>query len=104
MGYLRPRAVCRRVNWVSGSSCGAGSGHRRLDIVILLFPDGHLPSRRWRFVPWISAAGFALALPGQALNPDHGAEFTGGTNPFGVEGLPTGLLFGAGMRSYWWRC
>ena len=66
-------------------------------IVILLFPDGHLPSRRWRFVPWISATGFALALPGQALNPDHGAEFTGGTNPFGVEGLPTGLLFGAGI-------
>ena len=66
-------------------------------IVILLFPDGHLPSRRWRFVPWISAAGFALALPGQALNSDLGTEFTAGTNPFGVEGLPTGLLFGAGM-------
>ena len=66
-------------------------------IIFLLFPDGHLPSRRWRFVPWIAAAGFALALPGQALSPDRGSEFTEGTNPFAVEAIPIGLLFFVGM-------
>ncbi len=46
---------------------------------------------------WIAAAGCALALPGQALNPDLGTEFTGGTNPFSVKGVPIDLLFGTGM-------
>jgi hypothetical protein len=66
-------------------------------IVFLLFPDGRLPTQRWRFVPWIAAAGCALALPGQALSPDLGTEFTGGTNPFAVEGVPIDLLFGTGI-------
>jgi hypothetical protein len=66
-------------------------------IIFLLFPDGRLPTRRWRFVPWIAAAGCALALPGQALSPDSGAEFTGGTNPFAMKGFPIDLLFGIGM-------
>jgi hypothetical protein len=29
--------------------------------------------------------------------PDLGTEFTGGTNPFAVEGVSIELLFGAGM-------
>lgn len=66
-------------------------------IVLLLFPDGRLPSRRWRFVPWIAVAGCALALPGQALNPNLDEEFTGGTNPLAVEGIPTDLVYGIGM-------
>jgi hypothetical protein len=66
-------------------------------IVFLLFPDGRLPTRRWRFVPWIAATGCALALPGQALSPDLGTEFAGGTNPFAVEGGPIDFLFGTGM-------
>ncbi|MGH3146809.1 MAG: hypothetical protein ACRDTR_13520 [Rubrobacter sp.] len=66
-------------------------------IILLLFPDGRLPSRRWRPVLWIAAAGFALALPGQALSPDRGSEFAAGTNPFAVEGGPLNLLFGTGM-------
>jgi hypothetical protein len=66
-------------------------------VVFVLFPDGRLPTRSWRFVPWIAAAGCALALLGQALNPDLGTEFTGGTNPFAVEGVPIDLLFGTGM-------
>jgi hypothetical protein len=66
-------------------------------IVFLLFPDGRLPTQRWRVVVWIAAAGCALALPGQALSPNLGTQFTGGTNPFAVEGVPIELLFGTGM-------
>src|ERR1700735_4031022 len=32
--------------------------------VVLLFPAGHLPSRRWRPVAWTAAAGFAGGGPG----------------------------------------
>lgn len=34
---------------------------------LLLFPDGHLPSRRWAPVAWITAIGFALSVVGAGL-------------------------------------
>ena len=37
--------------------------------LILLFPDGRLPSRRWRPVPWLAAAGIVCALAGMSLAP-----------------------------------
>ena len=37
-------------------------------IIFLLFPDGRFPTRRWRFVPWIAAAGCALAQHPQLLS------------------------------------
>jgi hypothetical protein len=64
--------------------------------VFLLFPDGRLPGRRWRVVAWTALAGCALALPGQALNPDIGASFEDGRNPFAVESGWVDVLFGVG--------
>lgn len=32
--------------------------------LLLLFPDGRLPSRRWRWAAWLSGAGLALVLIG----------------------------------------
>ena len=66
-------------------------------LVFLLFPDGHLPSRRWRVWLWVLGAGLVLALPGQALDPGRGSEFTGGANPVGAEAIPTALLLSAGL-------
>jgi hypothetical protein len=66
-------------------------------LVFLLFPDGHLPGRRWRPWLWVLAAGLVLALPGQALAPGHGSEFSGGVNPMGTEAIPTALLFNTGI-------
>jgi hypothetical protein len=68
-----------------------------LTVVFFLFPDGRLPSRRWRPWLWVLAAGTALALPGQALSPDLGSEFSSGTNPMAVEALPTALLLNGGL-------
>jgi hypothetical protein len=68
-----------------------------LTVVFLLFPDGRLPSPRWRAWLWVLAAATALALPGQALSPDLGSEFSSGTNPMAAESLPTDLMLNAGL-------
>ena len=54
--------------------------------VFLLFPDGHLPSRRWRPVGW--AAGLSLVALMLALAAHPGPVSSWGTqpNPFGLVG------------------
>jgi hypothetical protein len=54
-------------------------------VVVLLFPDGRLPGRRWRRVIWVSLAGAGLLFVGQALNADKTEDFSGGRNPLGVD-------------------
>ena len=68
-----------------------------LALVLLLFPDGRLPSRRWRIVPALAFAGCALAIPGLALSADSGEEFAGGENPFAVKSPVIDLLAGLGL-------
>lgn len=38
--------------------------------VLLLFPTGHLPSRRWRPAGWLAGIGLALTLIGVVLSPE----------------------------------
>jgi hypothetical protein len=52
--------------------------------VPLLFPDGRLPSRRWRPVVWLVSAGIALYIVQGTLDLGH-------ANSFGVE-LPEGVV------------
>lgn len=66
-------------------------------LILLLFPDGRLPSRRWWPVPWIGAAGMALSLAGWSFSPDRGRDFASGHNPLEVEALPTSALLGVGI-------
>ena len=40
-------------------------------LIFLLFPDGRLLTRRWRWVLWLLAAACFLAIPGQATSPDN---------------------------------
>jgi hypothetical protein len=54
----------------------------------LLFPDGRLPSRRWR---WFASLSLLLILAGaisQALAPGSVYYLRDIYNPYGVEGLP----------------
>jgi hypothetical protein len=37
---------------------------------LLLFPDGHLPSRRWRPVAWLAGATLAMFTLGSAVHPE----------------------------------
>ena len=52
--------------------------------LLVLFPDGHLPSRRWRVVLWLSGAFAVLAVVGNGLYPWAPGE--GGPNPYGLQG------------------
>jgi hypothetical protein len=56
--------------------------------LILLFPDGKLPSRRWQPLAWLSGAVIILVSAGFALSPGTMDSFPGIRNPFGLEGYP----------------
>ena len=60
--------------------------------IILLFPDGGLPSRRWRPLAWLSGAVMVLASLGVTLTPGPLPDHPGVRNPLGLEGYPVVAL------------
>jgi hypothetical protein len=55
--------------------------------LLLLFPTGRLPSRRWRVVAWLAAAGMALIVTSTALAPGPiGGDPQAPANPVGLAG------------------
>lgn len=60
--------------------------------LVLLFPSGQLPSRRWRTVAWTAIGGAAMLAFGEAIR--SGPLFTHYVNnPFGIEGSTSSGLF-----------
>jgi hypothetical protein len=61
----------------------------------LLFPDGRLPSRRWRFVAWLAAVDIGLFVVAFGLTPE--GLFSTRRNPIGIipAGQPTELVLDA---------
>src|SRR6266498_4651577 len=60
--------------------------------VLLLFPTGSLPSRRWRPVAWAAAAAIAAWVLGNAFAPTLASGPPPVRNPIGVAG-PAGHVF-----------
>jgi hypothetical protein len=56
--------------------------------VFLLFPDGRLPSRRWRPLAWLSGTVITLVSIFVGLAPGALQNLGGIRNPFGLEGYP----------------
>jgi hypothetical protein len=54
--------------------------------VLLLFPDGRLPSRRWRPLAWLSGAVIFLLSVAVMLVPGPLGNLAGVRKPFGIEG------------------
>jgi hypothetical protein len=58
-----------------------------LGLAVLLFPDGRLPSGRWRPALWLGLAGIGLSVIGAALRPGPFVEpFDSVSNPLGISG------------------
>jgi MFS family permease len=55
--------------------------------LLLLFPDGRLPSPRWRPVAWCAALGLIGFLSGYTLEPGPLEDFPRMMNPYGVDSL-----------------
>ena len=64
--------------------------------LILLFPDGKLPSRRWRPLAWLSGMVMVLASLGITFYPGPLEGHPGVRNPLGLEGTPP-WVFTAGI-------
>ena len=66
--------------WMAGIGPAATFG-------LLLFPDGRLPSRRWRAIAWLAGAANALVVAGIALKPGR-FEDDVVENPLGLAAAP----------------
>jgi hypothetical protein len=89
-GVARPGSVPFLVgiaslgNWLWAPGVGLFATY-----LILLFPDGRLPSRRWRPLAWLSGAVIVVLSVCFGLAPASVENLPRGIhNPFGVEELP----------------
>ena len=78
-----PAAIGSLGGWVWAPAVGLLGTY-----LILLFPDGRLPSRRWRPLAWLSGAAILSVSAGSALTPGPVEGFSGIHNPFGLERYP----------------
>ncbi|MGH8914272.1 MAG: hypothetical protein ACRDZM_07125 [Acidimicrobiia bacterium] len=58
-----------------------------IPFLLLLYPDGHLPSRRWRPVLWLAVAVVVTAFVTAAFSVDPDPVAGGLPNPLGVPAL-----------------
>lgn len=64
--------------WLNGTLC------------LLLFPDGRLPSRRWRPIPWLAVTGLCLFVGALSVTPWEGRANI--AVPLQVDVTATGML------------
>jgi len=67
-----------------------------LTFLVLLFPDGRLPSRRWRVAGWLAAAAIATLALGSALTPAS-VDYPELRNPVGLSSFRGSVLEDGGV-------
>jgi hypothetical protein len=75
-------AAAWMMSWVWVPACGL------IVFLCLLFPDGRLPTPRWRWFAWLSLLLVLVGAISQALAPGSIFYLSVIYNPLGVEGLP----------------
>jgi hypothetical protein len=64
---------------------------------LLLFPDGRLPSNRWRIVSWLTVVALATLAFGSAFTPGPLSDYPEVTNPLGLAPLEGSVLEDGGV-------
>ena len=82
----------RWADWIGSWVWGLG-GALAITFVLLLFPTGRLPSRRWRPVAWLTAGTIGAFVVGSALVPGP-ISGTTSVNPLGFGGAVGRTVFG----------
>ncbi len=93
IGQLAPRWGDWLQNWVWGLGIGIPA-----TLILLLFPTGTLPSRRWRPVAWLCAALIALTTLSNMFVPGV-IQDTHSVNPLGIGG-PLGSALTALQKAF----
>ena len=65
--------------------------------LLLLFPDGHLPTRRWRPIAWCGAVGIPLAFVTSGAHSGPLEDFPEVANPYTISGPLLSPLEGIAM-------
>ncbi len=65
-------------------------------ILLMIFPDGHLPSRRWRPVAWLAVAAMTLVVISFAFGPGPLTSFGSIRNPLAAPHWLAGPVKAAG--------
>ena len=92
LGYAREALVANPGSLPAGEAFGWLSGWvdsttpTLVVLLLLLFPDGSLPSRRWRLVIWALIPLQVAIVVDLALTPGRVYGFENFRNPLGVEG------------------
>jgi hypothetical protein len=73
------------VVWVGGWAWIMGAGPAA-SLLLLLFPDGKLPSRRFRAIAWLAVAGILSIFASIAFVPGPIHDYEPVTNPAGIRG------------------
>jgi hypothetical protein len=68
-----------------------------LTFLLLLFPNGQLPSRRWHPVGWLAVAAMVTLGCGMAFTPGAFVDYPEVRNPLGLTPLEGSLLEGGGV-------
>ncbi|MEX2203161.1 MAG: histidine kinase [Actinomycetota bacterium] len=85
----------RWLAWVGGWGWAAGIGPM-ITFLFLPFPDGHLPSRRWRPFGWAIGVLIVALVVLAAVDPN--LEMPGGaSNPLGIEASGQGIEAAVGI-------
>jgi DNA-binding SARP family transcriptional activator len=80
-GFLPGGAIAAwALNWLYGPAIAAAV------LLFLLFPDGRLPSRRWRPAVWLLALSLVLSIVPVMIEPGTMSNVSPVSNPFALYG------------------
>jgi branched-subunit amino acid transport protein len=66
---------------------------------LLLFPTGHLPSRKWRIVVWVVVGALLTGLPVGWVMPGLSGFVPDVANPYGAQGIVADVVTGVAILS-----